>query len=250
MHARRRGAIMGASNRNRGEEREDTMKRRDQDLPITHIALLAATVAATLTICACTGAGGGGLAGAATIRGTVVEFNGSGEAVMDLLVPNAHAAVGGVTVLVDGTDLATTTDDDGFFIISGVPPGLDIRLIFSRDDRDAVFTLDVPRDSEIDLRNIRVVDEVVQVDEIAVIVNEEEVDGDGTNLDLDGDGDPEEVTVIPAPEIHDGGGLSPVEPTPDDTAFDSVNDSDDSGSTAQEESPVESNGSVGKLSVR
>lgn len=209
------------------------MKRRDRKdiIPIYHLVLLTGIAGAMLTLSACTGGGGGGgLAGAATIRGTVAEFNGLGvawfpaepksapaalaAAIVDLVVPSAHAAVDGVTVRVAGTDLVTTTGEDGFFIIGGVPPGLDVSLIFSRDNRNAVFTLDVPRGSEIDLRDVRVIDDVVEVAEIAVTVSEEEVEDDGTNLDLDGDGRPEIVTVIPNPGGRNEGSVAPVEPKP------------------------------------
>ena len=136
-------------------------------------AALAFSVSAALFLMACGGGGGGdGGGGASTIRGSVNSFSGGGSLyvpraepsyrlasavadLIELLVPAAHAAVEGVLVSIAGTELQTSTADDGFFIVSGVPAGERV-MLFALSDDVATLTLDVPPNAEIDLGQINI----------------------------------------------------------------------------------------------
>lgn len=108
-------------------------------LPMTVVAL---SVAGSLVACDGGGGGSGVSSGASTLRGTVVKVGDSSDRA-------------GVRVTVGGADRATTTSDDGFFVVSGVSPG-DRNVNFKRGDVAGSLGLDVPRKAEIDLGNVTV----------------------------------------------------------------------------------------------
>ena len=102
-------------------------------MPPRQLHTLALLLASSMLAIACGGsesgspvgpsqAGGGGGAAGATISGTV---SGPGAAQNRSL----GAGLGGVKVSVEGTDLSATTNGNGAFMLSGVPPGL-VRLLF------------------------------------------------------------------------------------------------------------------------
>ena len=148
--------------------------------------LLCAVLACVLVaLCSCESGVGVGLAGAATIRGVVTSFNGEEISLAppaeperllhrlafgasELIVPTALAvSPDSVQVRVESTDLVTTLGPDGFFIISGVPEG-PINLVFSTGSVEALLPVSVPRNSDIDLKEIQIGREAVEVDRVSV----------------------------------------------------------------------------------
>ena len=104
------------------------------------------------------GGGGGVVESAATIRGVVASFEEGDGA--------------DVAVSVAGTDLASTTADDGFFALSGVPPG-NRRVVFARDGTQGDLSLDVPERAIIELDNVRVQSGRAEPDSIRVEVEDD-----------------------------------------------------------------------------
>jgi hypothetical protein len=122
---------------------------------------------------ACTGGGsGGGPAGNSTVTGRVdtfqvagVRFNPAppGEStflrlagvVGQFVVPDALAAVEGLTVELVGTGLSTTTANDGLFIMSGVPAGDQI-LRFNMSGSSMDLALSVPANATVNLSTVRI----------------------------------------------------------------------------------------------
>jgi len=182
------------------------MNRRtclDRNAPIG-AALLAAVAIGLSTACD-GGGGGGGPDGSSTIQGTVDSFSGGGafymprekggrleqlaDSVIEWFVPSAQAAVGGVTVSVAGTDLSGTTDETGFFILSGVPGG-NQTLIFSYNGQTSTLPVVVPDDGLLVLAGVDVVNGNVNVDNITVVENENGNDnGNDDNGNDNGDDD-------------------------------------------------------------
>lgn len=80
-----------------------------------------------------------------------------------------------VDVSVAETDLGSTTADDGFFIVSGVPPG-NRQMVFARGGARGTLGLNVPPKSTIDLQNVRVRDGEAEADEIKIERHDEEDD--------------------------------------------------------------------------
>lgn len=110
--------------------------------------------------------------GSSSVQGYVQEFNAAGVSVLfgpdrdskparlvrlagELIIPSAHAALGGVQVSVEGTDLVTSSGANGFFLISGVPSGRQ-RLVFTYAQQTAVYGLDVPDRTRIEMAKVRV----------------------------------------------------------------------------------------------
>jgi hypothetical protein len=85
-------------------------------------------------------AGPGAGSSGATISGTV---SGAGAAQARAL----GAALGGVKVSVEGTDLSATTNGNGAFMLSGVPPGL-VRLLFQGSGASGAVDLNEVAQSE------------------------------------------------------------------------------------------------------
>ena len=135
-------------------------------------------------LASCDGGGGGsGLAGASTIRGVVATYDAGTTAwqragrpsfpqrlltrVAALFVSEAMAGVEGVHVAVEGTGLRTSTDVDGSFVISGVPPG-PRHVIFQLATASAAYAVEVPPNSVVDLRNVHVRRESVEVEDVDI----------------------------------------------------------------------------------
>jgi hypothetical protein len=150
-----------------------------------------AAVAGVLLFIGCDSGGddSGGASGDATVIGNVASFSAGGTAYLferdarrgfavrllaglaDILVPAAEAAAGGVTVSVSGTGLSDVTDAGGYFAISGVPPG-NQEFVFTQGAYSGILVVDVPPSSTIELRNVRVNDQAVTVDDLLVQVSE------------------------------------------------------------------------------
>lgn len=165
--------------------------------PASWLALLPLCLFMVFGLAACSGGGGGGVSGgAATVRGVVVTFDDGQSAfysprdVQDagllarwlVLFPvaSAHAGVGGVTVRVENTDLLGTTDSEGFFILSGVPPG-DQVLTFSRNGTSSSLDVSVPANSSVDLGDVRVSGGRATPGDISVEIFEDNSNNDGSN---------------------------------------------------------------------
>lgn len=132
------------------------------------VAVLAIGFAVLST--SCDSGGGDGPSGTSTVQGNVSSFN-TGTSLFlpalqprgidrllaglsDLLVPGARAAgMGGVGVHIVGTDLRTTTADDGYFIMSGVPGG-EHQMQFTFSGTNAYMMVKVPSDSTVTLHNV------------------------------------------------------------------------------------------------
>jgi hypothetical protein len=111
-------------------------------------------------------------AGSSTIDGYVTSFTTAGavflpatppsgfqrllEGLSDLIVPSAQAGMGGVGVRVMGTQLQTTTADDGYFIMSGVPAGHHT-MAFTFNGAEAMMEVDVSENSTLTLHEVRCV---------------------------------------------------------------------------------------------
>ena len=158
------------------------------------LAVVAAAGVVSIGLTACEGGGGGDgpAAGASTIQGTVVSFQGGGLAfipvqrtwgerlladVTGLFVPNAHAAINGVEVNVAGA--TAVTEEDGFFVISGVPPGAQ-EIVFTFNGETATLLIDVPSNAVIRLGGVSVSNGQAQVREIEV-----EIEDDSDSIDND-----------------------------------------------------------------
>lgn len=115
--------------------------------------------------------GGDGPSGNSTVTGSVRTFS-TGSALYlpearanavvrlvrglgDLLVPAAKAHVQGVQVTIEGTDLSTSTAEDGTFIISGVPAGTQT-IVFDFEQITATLTIVIPTNAVIHLNNVDV----------------------------------------------------------------------------------------------
>jgi hypothetical protein len=132
--------------------------------------------------------GFGGSATGAVITGTV--NNGSQGPITSAAASATSAETLGsasrkpVTVTVVGTDISTTIDGSGRFLLRDVPPG-DVQLRFTADGLDATITLqDVEAGDEIRLR-VKVTDTSVHIE----AVQRERSRGDDDEDDDDDDGD-------------------------------------------------------------
>lgn len=157
------------------------IQQRERPLlpPWSRAAAAAIALAASSLNLGCLGGSGGGgvIEGAATIRGVVASYeDGGGE---------------NVEVSVAGTDLASTTADDGFFVLSGVPPG-DQSVVFARGGTDGRLNVAVPPDSVVELQNVRVRDgnataESIRVEQSAAAGREDDDSLDEDSRDDDSD---------------------------------------------------------------
>lgn len=147
----------------------------------------------------CEGGGGDGPDGSSTVQGTVDSFSSNGafymptepggpleqlaRHILNVIVPQAHAAVRGVTVSVQGTGLSGTTDDTGFFIISGVPPGAQV-LEYTLNGQTERLNVNVPDNGIVTLNNITIGGGSVRVASVQVVEFE---DDDNSNDNDDDD---------------------------------------------------------------
>ena len=118
------------------------------------------------------GGGGDDSTGTTTIEGSIQSFTTDGlaqyistpkasfpvrcfQSLKSMLVPDAAAATGtpGVNVSVANTDLSTQTDENGFFIISGVPQG-NQQLLCEYQGQYAQLDCYCPSNSTIRLNNV------------------------------------------------------------------------------------------------
>jgi len=148
----------------------------------------------------CDGGGGGGPDGRGTIQGTVDSFSGGGafympepkgtiiqqwaRSAVEFIIPSARAAAAGVTVSVQGTDISGTTSDDGFFILSGVPPG-EQTLEFSFNGSTATYKVNVPENGVIIMEGVDVNNGNVDVSNIEVVEDDDSNDDDNSNDNAD-----------------------------------------------------------------
>jgi hypothetical protein len=140
-------------------------------------SLLVSAATALLSSCD-SGGDGSSPSGTSTVQGYVESFttdtayflpapraNGIESVIAglsDLLAPSAYAGLGGVGVHMVGTDLRTTTADDGFFVMSGVPSGRQ-QMRFSFNGSDAYTDVEVPENSTVTLHDVRCVGSSVSV---------------------------------------------------------------------------------------
>ena len=140
-----------------------------------------AALAGALVMASCGDGGDGGVPpNASTISGHVKSFAVAESAVkMDQpLNERARSGVANVLVSVDGTDLKVTTAEDGLFVLSGVPPGLQT-LTFTWGAHTATYTIDVPANSAIVMGSVNVKDDGVSVQ--GVVVTEASNDNAGAD---------------------------------------------------------------------
>lgn len=151
----------------------------------------------------CEGGGGDGPDGSSTVQGTVDSFSSSGafymptepggpleqlaRHILNVIVPQAHAAVRGVTVSVQGTGLSGTTDDTGFFIISGVPPGAQV-LEYTLNGQTERLNVNVPDNGIVTLNNITIGGGSVRVASVQVVEFDDDDDDNGNSNDNDDNG--------------------------------------------------------------
>ena len=114
----------------------------------------------------CDGGDESGPGGTSTVQGNVLSFSvgsvshvppgkpGILAALVNLIVPDAEAAAGGIGVHMVGTGLSSTTDNDGFFIMSGAPAGRH-QLQFMFGGQTSTLEVDVPDDGTLILDDIR-----------------------------------------------------------------------------------------------
>lgn len=152
----------------------------------------------------CDSGGGGGADGRSTVQGTVNSFSVAGNyyapskepsllprllvSVADLLMPPARAAVAGVSVSVQGTDISGTTDGSGNFILSGVPGGQQV-IVFSYNGQTSTYSINVPGYGNVELSGISVNDSGVTVSEIEIEEYEDESENENENGNDNDDGD-------------------------------------------------------------
>jgi hypothetical protein len=92
-----------------------------------------------------TGPDEGPTAGAAVVQGSVVGASFTAAPVDGF---TALSGGGGLTVHVEGTDISTTVDPDGMFILSGVPAGT-VTLVFEGSGTSARLTVSGLMDGQV-----------------------------------------------------------------------------------------------------
>lgn len=141
---------------------------------MTHSSLLNGVKAAAMVLFAalwagCEGGDGdaaGESVGSSTILGTVESFD--APAVSAGMTPLAGAIVrSGIRVRLLGTELTSTTAEDGLFVMSGVPAGRHT-LRFEYQGVGANYQLNVPEDAEVVMNRIRIRHEGVTCDSVQV----------------------------------------------------------------------------------
>jgi hypothetical protein len=109
-----------------------------------------AAVAGLFSLTGCDSGDGSSPEGTSTVQGNVASYSIDGVA----YVPGEETAVGGVGVHMMGTDLSTTTDDNGYFIMSGVPAGLH-QMQFMFNGQISTIDVNVPDDGIVTMQDIR-----------------------------------------------------------------------------------------------
>lgn len=184
------------------------MTKHSRGNVIACAVVAAAVMAGVGSMVLLTGCGGGGSdgvpEGASTITGNVVSFSGGSAifratenekglrgivaAVVNVLVPSAHASIGGVEVSIAGQ--TAVTEGDGLFVISGIPPG-DYDIIFTFDGQTATMPISIPANATVKLDGVRIVDGQARVSEIEIDVDEDadsdDASDDGVSSDQDSD---------------------------------------------------------------
>ena len=181
---------------------------RDARLRAAWRGLRAGVCAATLLAAGCLGGSGGGggvVESAATIRGVVASFEEGDGA--------------NVAVSVTGTDLSSSTAGDGFFVLSGVPPG-NRRVVFARDGTQGDLSLDVPERAIIELNNVRVRSGRAEPESVRVEVEDEDSLDDASDAYLDDEGDDDSNS----PSSGSGSDDDDDDAADDDVDDDSVDD--------------------------
>lgn len=120
-----------------------------------------------IVVAGCDSGSGSGPEGTSTVQGYVTSFSVNGVsyvpqvrsggllmAIVDLLVPPAEASVGGVGVRMAGTDSSTMTDENGFFIMSGVPDG-NHQMQFLYQDQMSTVDIVVPNNGIVTMHEIQ-----------------------------------------------------------------------------------------------
>lgn len=160
------------------------------------VARLGAGILMMVALVGCEGSGSGS-AGNSTVQGNVKNFSSSTDLAQayrmnmkaNTSASMAEATPAGVTVALEGTDLVATTDDDGQFVITGVPAGSYV-LVLTYNGVSASYSITVPDNATIKLDDIQVINGIVSVAEIEVEdMADDDDQGDDDSDDDDSDDD-------------------------------------------------------------
>lgn len=151
------------------------------------VVLGVAVMAGALIVASCDSSDSNGVSGNTTIIGNVSSYVAGStfftpsrrarglarilDRALNLLVPPAVAGLGGVTITVAGTDLKAEAEDDGSFVISGVPAGAQ-QLIFTYGESTALLSIDVPANATITLSGIAISGGTVNIGGVSIQVND------------------------------------------------------------------------------
>lgn len=106
----------------------------------------------------------------------------------EILIPTAEAGTAGVAVSVAGTDISTTTNPDGDFVLTGIPEGA-VLINFSYGGETYSYQLNVPANATIGMENVTISGGSVSVGKIEVEVEDDNNDGIDDDLDDSQDDD-------------------------------------------------------------
>ena len=195
----------------------------------------AAAIACAAGLAGCGGGSDDGPPGGSTVSGDVASFAGGSVHYLphapqgllararNLLLPDAWAAVAGVTITVQGTDLEATTADDGSFIISGVPGGVQT-LLFTYNGITKSLDVTVPENGTIRLNDVDVGDDGVDVGSVEVEVNPDDDNGNGNDNGDDDNGNDNDDN---GNDNDDDNGNDNDDDNGNDNGDDNGNDNDD-----------------------
>lgn len=166
-------------------------------------AAVALIVMVTVWSTGCGGGGGDGPEGSSSVVGNVRSVSGGGATYVPSapatklqrlaraaasLLPNAWAAVEGVSVRIVGTDLVATTADDGSFVFSGVPAG-ERQIVFTFGSTVSSLLINVPENATVRLRDIDVSSGGVDVSNVEVEIEDDDDNGNGNDDNANGNDD-------------------------------------------------------------